>query len=330
MNMLVRLKQNADPRHVEAALRGLGLWTRRLDGSKGSPPSLMIEQHSAAVRPANIESLDGVAEVQMPSSPHPKLDARVGKAVAVGDCRIGGDAQPVLMTGPCSVESEEQIEQAAASAAAAGARLLRGGAFKPRSSPYSFNGHGKRALGWLRKAADRHGLGVVTEVMSEFEVETVAGVADLVQIGSRNMQNYALLSRVGTCQRPVLLKRGMAATVQEWLLAGEHLLAAGCPGIVFCERGIHSFDPSTRNLLDLGAVAVLRHAHGLPVVVDPSHAAGRRDLVVALGKAAIACGAHGLIVESHPNPARALSDGPQALLPEQLAELGFSKQGEQL
>ena len=213
---------------------------------------------------------------------------------------------------------------AAAYAAAAGARFLRGGAFKPRSSPYSFNGHGRQALDWLRAAARAHNLGVVTEVMSELEVETVAEVADLVQIGSRNMQNYALLSRVGRCARPVLLKRGMAATVEEWLLAGEHLLAAGCPGVVFCERGIHSFDPSTRNLLDLGAVAVLRHAYRLPVVVDPSHAAGRRDLVVALAKAAVACGAHGLIVESHPNPAAALSDGPQALLPEQLSALGFA------
>ena len=160
--------------------------------------------------------------------------------------------------------------------------------------------------------------------MSEHEVGAVAEHADLIQIGSRNMQNYALLAKVGGCKKPVLLKRGMAATVHEWLLAAEHLMAAGCPGVVLCERGIHSFDPSTRNLLDLGAVALLRHAYGLPVVVDPSHAAGRRDLVVALSKAALGCGAHGLIVECHPDPASAMSDGAQALLPGQLAQLGFA------
>jgi 3-deoxy-7-phosphoheptulonate synthase len=191
--------------------------------------------------------------------------------------------------------------------------LLRGGAFKPRTSPYSFAGHGEVALDWMRLAADAHGLGVVTEVMSEHDVEAVAGVADLMQLGSRNMQNFALLRAVGRANKPVLLKRGMAATIDDWLLAGEHLLSSGAAGVIFCERGIHGFDPSTRNLLDLGAVAVLACSLGLPVVVDPSHAAGRRDLVPPLSRAALAAGAHGLLVEMHPHAERARSDGPQAL-----------------
>ena len=225
------------------------------------------------------------------------------------------------MAGPCAVESERQIEELAAAVAGAGGRLLRGSAYKPRSSPYAFQGHGEVALAWLRAAADRNALAVVTEVLAEADAPRVAAVADLVQIGSRNMQNFSLLRAVGREQRPVLLKRGLAATVEEWLLAGEYCLAAGASGVVFCERGLRGFDPSTRNLLDLGAVAVLAHARKLPVVVDPSHAVGRRDLVAPLAHAALAAGAHGIIVETHADPGSARSDGPQALLPASLREL---------
>jgi 3-deoxy-7-phosphoheptulonate synthase len=311
--MLVTLHRNAEPERVQACLQALGLWTQRLDASSGRPVAFLIEGHSAQVPIDRIASVEGVEEVCAPPSNHPRVDALVGRPVPLGSTHLGPGAAPVLMTGPCSVESPEQIERAASVAARAGAKLLRGGAFKPRTSPYSFAGHGRVALGWLREAADAHGLGVVTEVMSEREVETVAGVADLMQLGSRNMQNFALLRAVGAAQKPVLLKRGMAATIDEWLLAGEHLLAAGAPNVVFCERGVHGFDPSTRNLLDLGAVALLSCTLGLPVVADPSHAAGRRDLVVPLSRAAIAAGAHGLLVEFHPEPAKAKSDGPQAL-----------------
>ena len=177
----------------------------------------------------------------------------------------------------------------------------------------------------MRSAADRHGLAVVTEVMSEAEVELVSAHADMLQIGSRNMQNFALLRAVGAMGKPILLKRGMAATVEEWLLAGEHLLAAGAAGVVFCERGISGFDPHTRNLLDLGAVALLTSVHRLPVVVDPSHAVGRRDLIPALAKAAVAAGASGLMIEAHGDPSAALSDGAQALSPDALYELGFKR-----
>ncbi|MEO6954067.1 MAG: 3-deoxy-7-phosphoheptulonate synthase, partial [Polyangia bacterium] len=203
---------------------------------------------------------------------------------------------------------------------------LRGSAYKPRTSPYAFQGHGPPALAWLRAAADHHGLGVVTEVMTAEDAGRVAEVADLVQVGSRNMQNFSLLKAVGRQKRPVLLKRGMAASVEDWMLAAEYCLSEGATGVVFCERGVRGFDPSMRNLLDLGAVALLVHALGQPVIVDPSHAAGRRDLIPALGRAGLAAGAHGLMVETHHDPANALSDGPQALPPEELAAL-FSTRG---
>jgi 3-deoxy-7-phosphoheptulonate synthase len=227
----------------------------------------------------------------------------------------------VFLCGPCSVESEAHAREAARRLSELGVLFLRGGAFKPRTSPYAFQGHGEVALGWLRRAADEAKLGLVTEVMAERDVAVVAEHADLVQVGSRNMHDAALLKAVGRAGRPVLLKRGMAATVEEWLCAGEYLLASGAPAVLFCERGLRSFDPATRNLLDLGAVALLAHVHRLPVVVDPSHAAGRRDLVRPLGLAALAAGAAGLVIETHDRPGEALSDGPQALSTAGLAEL---------
>jgi 3-deoxy-7-phosphoheptulonate synthase len=239
---------------------------------------------------------------------------------------VGGGASPVLMAGPCSVESEAQIEGIARTLAPLGVRLLRGGAYKPRSSPYAFQGHGEVALGWLRRAASAHGMGVVTEAMSPEDVPMVAEMADLIQVGSRNMQNYALLRSIGRSSRPVLLKRGMVATIEEWLLAGEYCLYHGAKAVIFCERGVRGFDPATRNLLDLGAVALLAAVHRQPVVVDPSHAAGRRDLVIPMARAALAAGASGVLVEVHPDPGAALSDGPQAVAPEALAALAHDLQ----
>ena len=204
---------------------------------------------------------------------------------------------------------------------AAGATMLRGGAFKPRTSPYSFQGHGPRALVWMRRAADSCGLGVVTEATSPEDVPAVAEIADLVQVGSRNMSSFGLLRAVGRAGKPVLLKRGMAATIEEWLLAGEHLLVHGAPAVIFCERGVRGFDGSTRNLLDLAAAALLAHVHKLPVIVDPSHATGRRDLVAPLALAAVAAGAAGILVETHDDPGAALSDGPQAISTTELAAL---------
>ena len=319
--MLVTVNQHADPEQVQAELRGLGLWPKRLE-SRDGPPTLLIAPHSSAVSVDTLRAVTGVQDVHTARSPHPKLDQCVAQSVALGNTRLGPKEAPVLMAGPCSVESEEQINRAAQMVADAGGKLLRGGAYKPRTSPYHFDGHGEVALKWLREAATAHGLGVVTEAMSENDVDKVAEVADLIQIGSRNMQNFSLLRAVGATSKPVLLKRGRAATIDDWLLAGEHLLAGGASEVIFCERGIASFDANTRNLLDLSAVALLKHHHQLPVVVDPSHATGRADLVLPLSQAALAAGADGLLIEAHHERGRAQSDGPQALQPEALTALG--------
>ncbi|HEY1681557.1 MAG TPA: 3-deoxy-7-phosphoheptulonate synthase [Candidatus Tumulicola sp.] len=233
---------------------------------------------------------------------------------------FGGDAV-VLCAGPCSVESEEQIETTAAAVAAAGASVLRGGAFKPRTSPYAFQGLGRNGLSLLRSAADRHRMGVVTEVLDPRDVEMVAGFADMLQIGARNMQNFALLREAAMAGKPILLKRGFAATVDEWLMAAEYVLIAGNPNVVLCERGVRSFDSTTRNLLDVSVVPLLHEMTHLPVMVDPSHGTGVAQLVEPMSLAAVAAGADAVMVEVHPDPAHAASDGPQSLTPEQFAVL---------
>jgi 3-deoxy-7-phosphoheptulonate synthase len=238
----------------------------------------------------------------------------------VGDALIGGD-EPVVIAGPCSVETEEQIHEAAQAARDAGAQLLRGGAFKPRTSPYSFQGLGLDGLRLLAEAGRAAGLPVVTEVMEPGLVGPVAELADVLQVGSRNMQNFPLLREVGRSGRPVLLKRGFAATVEEWLLAAEYILVEGNSQVILCERGLRSFDPQTRNLLDLTCVPLLQRLTHLPILVDPSHGTGRSDLVVPMGVAAIAAGADGLIVEMHPHPAESLSDADQAITPDALRTL---------
>lgn len=319
--MIVTVSIGTDPSRVAAELTTRGLWTRRLQD--GTRTLFVVEPHSREVDPEELRTIAGVESVALPPSPHPLLDAQP-TLVDVSGVQIGAGAQPVLMAGPCSVESEEQIRQVAASVRRAGASFLRGGAYKPRTSPYAFTGHGERALRWLRDAADAHGLRVVTEAMSEADTPAVAEHSDLVQIGSRNMQNFALLRAAGRTGKPVLLKRGMSATVEEWLMAAEHCLVHGARAVIFCERGIRGFDTTTRNLLDLGAVALLSHVRGLPVIVDPSHATGRRDLVAPLSRAALAAGAAGLLIETHPSPAHALSDGPQALAPDELQHLSQS------
>jgi 3-deoxy-7-phosphoheptulonate synthase len=233
-------------------------------------------------------------------------------AVPVGSDAIGGDAF-VVMAGPCSVESTEQMRLSAEAVAGAGAKLLRGGAFKPRTSPYDFQGMGEAGLLIMREAADEFGLGVVTEVMAAEDVALVAAYADLVQVGARNMQNFSLLKALGPCGKPILLKRGLSASIQELLMAAEYLVAHGSPGVVLCERGIRTFETATRNTCDISAVPVLAERTHFPVVVDPSHAAGKRSLVPALSKAAVAAGAAGLIIEAHPDPDRSVSDAAQTL-----------------
>jgi 3-deoxy-7-phosphoheptulonate synthase len=237
-----------------------------------------------------------------------------GERTVVNVCgvRFGG-AEVVVIAGPCSVESREQLLETARAVKAAGASMLRGGAYKPRTSPYDFQGLGVEALQLLSEAREETGLPVVTEVLSTDDVEVVAEYADMLQVGARNMQNFALLRRLAATPRPVLLKRGPSATIKEWLLAAEYLLAGGNANVVLCERGIKTFETDTRNTLDLAGVALARELSHLPVVVDPSHATGRRGLVPAAARAAIAVGADGLMVEVHPRPDEALSDGPQSL-----------------
>jgi 3-deoxy-7-phosphoheptulonate synthase len=232
-----------------------------------------------------------------------------------------GTRQVIVIAGPCAVESEEQLWSTAQAVKASGARLLRAGAYKPRTSPYSFQGLGERALKMLDDLRRNLGLGVVTEVLTADDVELVAGHVDMLQVGARNMQNFALLQEVGRCGHPVLLKRGMSATVEELMMSAEYILANGNNRVILCERGIRTFENATRFTLDISAVPVLKHETHLPVIVDPSHASGKWRYVPAASKAAIAAGADGLIVEVHPNPAEALSDGPQALRFDRFATL---------
>jgi 3-deoxy-7-phosphoheptulonate synthase len=232
--------------------------------------------------------------------------------IRVNGCEIGGD-EFIVMAGPCSVESEKQIMQAAEGVAAMGAKLLRGGAFKPRTSPYDFQGLETEGLKLLAKARNATGLGIITEVMSDRDVDLVAEYADVLQIGARNMQNFALLKTLGKCSRPVLLKRGMSSTLKELLMSAEYVVAHGNPQVILCERGIRTFETATRNTCDITAVAALNELTHLPVILDPSHATGKRSLVPALSRAAVAIGSDGLLVEVHPAPEKAISDGAQSL-----------------
>ncbi|HZV76228.1 MAG TPA: 3-deoxy-7-phosphoheptulonate synthase [Candidatus Babeliales bacterium] len=251
-----------------------------------------------------------------------RRDARSERTVVRlrGGASFGGD-EIAICAGPCGVESGEQLDETAREVARAGANVLRGGAYKPRTSPYSFQGLGEEALKMLRDAGDRYGLGVVTEVLDPRDVELVTQYADMLQIGTRNMQNFPLLREVGATRVPVLLKRGLSATVQEWLLAAEYILLGGNDGVVLCERGVRSFDVATRNLLDISVVPLLEDLTHLPVIVDPSHAMGIARLVPPIAVASIAAGAHGLLIEVHPDPPNALSDGAQSLDCAQFAKL---------
>src|SRR5690242_14493346 len=272
---------------------------------------------------AIFEVMEGVKEAHRIISPY-KLASRIfrpeGTVVRIGKVEIGGD-RVVVMAGPCSVESAEQIERSAEAVAAAGATVIRGGAYKPRSSPYSFQGMGEEGLRLLREAADRHGLLVVSEVMESAQIPVVARYADILQVGARNMQNFNLLRDLGKQRKPVLLKRGISATIEELLLSAEYILSGGNYDVILCERGIRTFETYTRNTMDISAIPVVKKLSHLPIVADPSHGTGRRDKVAPMAKAAVAAGTDGLIVEVHPDPDRALSDGAQSLTPAQFGEL---------
>jgi 3-deoxy-7-phosphoheptulonate synthase len=275
------------------------------------------------VDPRLIEVLDGVHEVLRITEPY-KLASRTFKpentVVTLGDVRIGG-GEVIVMAGPCSAESEAQVEAAAAAVARAGAKVLRGGAFKPRSSPYSFQGLGEEGLKILRGAADRYGLKLVSEIMDLSQLEMMQRYVDILQVGARNMQNFTLLRELGRARKPVLLKRGISATIEEWLLSAEYVLSGGNMDVILCERGIRTFESYTRNTLDISAIPVVQKLSHLPVVVDPSHGTGRRDKVAPMARAAVAAGADGLLIEVHCDPDHAKSDGAQSLFPAQFDQL---------
>src|ERR1700719_1502394 len=275
------------------------------------------------VDPIEFEVMEGVKECHRIVSPY-KLASRHfrpgGTVVKLNGVEFGGN-QVIVMAGPCSVENRDQIEQAAEIVASGGAQVIRGGAFKPRSSPYSFQGLGAEGLQMLRAAADRNGLLVVSEVMDQTQIPLVSEYWDSLQVGARNMQNYNLLRELGKQRKPVLLKRGIAATIEELLLSAEYIMAGGNYDVILCERGIRTFETYTRNTMDISAIPVVKKLSHLPILADPSHGTGRRDKVSPMGRAAVAAGADGLLVELHPDPDRAMSDGAQTLTPPQFTEM---------
>ena len=323
--MLVVMQADATARQVDDvcdAIRAMGFEPVPMPGAQRTAVGLI--GNDGQVDGSHISGLGGVAQVLYVSKPYKQVSREWKPENSVIEVapgvRFGGAEVPVI-AGPCSVENERQIIAAAHAVRDAGAVALRGGAYKPRSSPYAFQGLGVEGLKLLAKAREETGLAIVTEALDEEGAHHVAEYADVVQLGARNMQNFSLLKTVGRLGRPVLLKRGIAATIQEWLLAAEYVLAAGNPHVILCERGVRGFDPATRNLFDLSAVPLVHKLSHLPVVADPSHGVGVRDYVPAMARAAIAAGADGLIIEVHPTPDRALSDGAQSLYPEQFATL---------
>jgi 3-deoxy-7-phosphoheptulonate synthase len=306
---------------VASRLRSLGL---AIHPSTGRTRTVIgVIGDTAAVDVRDISGLPGVQEVVRVSEPY-KLASRAFKeddtVIRLGGVTIGG-TDVVVMAGPCSVESEHQVEVVAETVKAAGATILRGGAFKPRTSPYSFQGLGEEGLKILRRVADRFGLLVISEVMDVLQVPLCQRYVDILQIGARNMQNFTLLKELARCRRPILLKRAMSATIDEWLMAAEYLMSGGNTEVILCERGIRTFETRTRNTLDLCAVPVVKHLSHLPVIVDPSHSTGLRDKVLPMARAAIAAGADGIIVEVHHDPDNALCDGAQSLYPKQFRDM---------
>ena len=299
---------------VQQKIREAGLVVHRSDGVEYTVLGVVGDRNRLDT--GTFLMMPGVRDIVIVSTPY-KIASREfhpeDTIVRVGETTLVGGMDVVVMAGPCAVEGAEQIEASAEQVAATGARILRGGAFKPRTSPYSYQGLGIEGLKLLRQAADRRGLAVVTEVMSVEQIEAVTEYADLLQVGARNMQNYPLLTALGHVGKPILLKRGLSATIQEWLMSAEYILNEGNPDVILCERGIRTFETATRNTLDISAVPVIKHLSHLPIIVDPSHGVGTRRFVSAMARAAVAAGADGIMVEVHPNPDKALSDGPQSL-----------------
>lgn len=330
--MIIVMKVGSPQEEINRITTELSSW--------GLTPEKIIGQHKVVIAligetadldPPRIQELsqwiEQVLRVEVPYK-RASRQFRHGEASEVvvntpqGDVVFGEHHPLVVVAGPCSVENEEMIVETALRVKAAGAKFLRGGAYKPRTSPYAFQGHGESALELLATARKVSGLGIITEVMDTEDLEKIGQVADVIQVGARNMQNFSMLKKVGAQPKPVLLKRGMAATIEDWLMAAEYILAAGNPHVILCERGIRTFDRQyTRNTLDLSVVPVLRKLTHLPIMIDPSHGVGWSEFVPAMAMAAIAAGTDALMIEVHPNPAKALSDGPQSLTPDAFDQL---------
>ena len=330
--MIVVIKEGTPEEEVNRISEELSTW--------GLSPEKIVGKHkvviglvgeTASLNPEQIQEIspwiENVLRVEQPFK-RASLEYRHGEYSEVvvptpnGDVVFGNNSPIVVVAGPCSVENEEMIVETAVKVKASGAKFLRGGAYKPRTSPYAFQGHGESALDLLAAARDASGLGIMTEVMDTADVDIISEKADVLQVGARNMQNFALLKKVGAQPKPVLLKRGMSATITEWLMAAEYILAAGNPNVILCERGIRGFDRQyVRNVLDLSVLPVLRTLTHLPIMIDASHGTGKAEYVPSMTKAAIAAGTDSLMIEVHPNPAKALSDGPQSLTPDKFSNL---------
>jgi 3-deoxy-7-phosphoheptulonate synthase len=322
--MIVVMKTGASEdqvQNVQKAIRELGFKDHRILGEERAVVAVLGHVYPELVD--ELSTLDGVDSVVRISKPF-KLASRevnpFNTVVKVGNLSIG-DGSVVMMGGPCSVDTEENVMATARAVKEAGGHILRGGAYKPRSSPYAFRGHGEKGLHMLAAAREETGLPVITEVMDVRDVDLVARHADVLQIGARNMQNFNLLDEVGKTARPVLLKRGLSGTIEEWLLAAEYILSHGNRDVILCERGIRTYETATRNTFDVNAIPLVKRLSHLPIIGDPSHATGKWYLVEPVGLAAIAAGADGLIIEVHPEPDRALSDGAQSLTPENFSKL---------
>ncbi len=322
--MIIVLRPNSTSEqidHVLERIKDLGFKAHLSRGELRTIVGVIGDENKLQAEPLlAIPGVEQVLPILKPFKLASRELHREDSAVQVGKVRIGGGSLGMI-AGPCAIENAQVLDTIAGRVKAAGANILRGGAFKPRTSPYSFQGLGEEGLKILRAAGDKHGMPVVTEIMDPRQVELVFRYADMFQIGARNMQNFDLLKEVGQTRKPVLLKRGMSATVKDLLMSAEYILSEGNPQVVLCERGIRSFEDSTRNMLDLSAVPNVKGQSHLPIIVDPSHATGRPDLIPAMARASIAAGADGVHVEVHSCPEKALSDGPQALLPDQYATL---------
>ncbi len=323
--MVIIMEHTAKEKDIQKVIERLTEWGYDIHRSTGETRTVLgaVGIPKTAADPRDLEVLAGVREVVRISEPY-KLAGRTftreDTLVRMGDVTIGGD-EVVAMAGPCAVESRDQVREIAASVREMGATFLRGGAFKPRTSPYSFQGLGEEGLKYLREAADENGMLVVSEVMDTTHIPVVEQYVDILQVGARNMQNFVMLKELGKVKKPVLLKRGLSATIEEWLLSAEYVMVGGNHQVILCERGIRTFERYTRNTLDLSAIPIIEKLSHLPILVDPSHGTGRREKVVPMARAAVAAGADGLLIEVHNHPDQALSDGAQSLYPEQFQRL---------